>query len=149
MVHIDDYDVWGLNTTLAMIIHPALLKLKANKRGAPFVDDEDVPEHLRSTSAPPKENEWDTDDLHFDRYDWVLDEMIWAFDQQAKDNEDEPYSYDKVGEMETEESPDGTYTLISSGFKRNPEKFKLYEEYHARKNNAFRLFGKYYNSLWD
>ena len=149
MIHIDDYDVWELHTTLAMIIHPALLKLKANKNRAPYVDDEDVPEYLRSTSAPPKENEWDTDNLHFDRWDWVLDEMIWAFDQQSKYNEDEPYPYDKVEGMETEENPDGTYTMISSGFKRNPEKFKLYEEYHARKNNAFRLFGKYYNSLWD
>lgn len=149
MVHIDDYDVWSLDTTLAMVIYPALLKLKANKRGAPFVDDEDVPEHLRSIYASPMENGYGIDDLYFSRYEWVLDELIWAFGQQAKYNEDEPYPYDKVGERETEENPDGTYTLISSGFKRNPEKFKLFEEYHNRKNNAFRLFGKYYNSLWD
>jgi hypothetical protein len=34
--------------------------IKKDKHGAPFVDDEDVPEELKSTSAPPKENEYDT-----------------------------------------------------------------------------------------
>jgi molybdopterin molybdotransferase len=48
-------------------------------------DDIDVPEELRSTSAPPKENEYDTDANHFARWDWVMDEMIFAFEYQLKD----------------------------------------------------------------
>jgi acetylornithine/succinyldiaminopimelate/putrescine aminotransferase len=38
-----------------------LKQLQETKHGAPLVDDEDVPEHLRSTTAPPRENEWDVD----------------------------------------------------------------------------------------
>ena len=62
-----------------------LKQLKKDKHGAPLVDDEDVPEELRSTSAPPKENEYDIDDNHFKRWDWVMDEMIWSFEQMQPD----------------------------------------------------------------
>lgn len=148
MIHIDDYDVWGLDTTLAMIIHPALLKLKANKRGAPFVDDEDVPENLRSTSARPKENEHDVDDLHFARYEWIMDELIWAFDQQVNGYPGVVYPCGIVEETTENELLDGTKNTVYC-FRQNPEKLRQYEEYHDRKKNAFRLFGKYYNSLWD
>ena len=33
-VHIDDYDVWGADHTLALIIHPVLVKLKEKKQGS-------------------------------------------------------------------------------------------------------------------
>ena len=34
-IHIDDYDVWSLDHTLASIIHPALIRLKETKQGYP------------------------------------------------------------------------------------------------------------------
>ena len=80
-VRIDKYDTWSMDSTLAYIILPMLKQIKETKHGAPNIDDKDVPKKLRSTSAPVKENEWDTDDNWFDRWDWVLDEMIWAFSQ--------------------------------------------------------------------
>ena len=46
-VKIDRWDTWSMDHTLAFIILPMLKQLKADKHGAPFVDDEDVPEHLR------------------------------------------------------------------------------------------------------
>ena len=79
-VKIDRYDTWSMDSTLAPIILPMLKQLKKDKHGAPFVDDEDVPEELKSTSAPAKENEYDTDAHHFARWDWVMDEMIFAFE---------------------------------------------------------------------
>ena len=45
-IRIDKYDVWGLDHTLALIIHPALVLLKEQKHGDPQVDDEDVPEEV-------------------------------------------------------------------------------------------------------
>ena len=53
-VRIDNYDVWGADHTMALVIHPILKLLQESKHGAPLVDDEDVPEELKSTSAPPK-----------------------------------------------------------------------------------------------
>jgi hypothetical protein len=81
-VKIDRYDTWSMDHTLADIILPMLKQLKTTKHGSPSVDDQDVPEGLglRSTEAGPKENEWDTDDNWFKRWDWVLDEMIFAFE---------------------------------------------------------------------
>ena len=60
-VKIDKWDTWGMDSSLSIIILPMLKQLQATKHGAPSVDDEDVPEGLglRSTEAPPKENEWD------------------------------------------------------------------------------------------
>ena len=80
-VRIDKYDTWSMDSTLAYIILPMLKQLKETEHGAPNIDDKDVPKKLRSTSAPVKGNEWDTDDNWFDRWDWVLDEMIWTFSQ--------------------------------------------------------------------
>jgi hypothetical protein len=86
-VRIDKYDTWGMDSTLSPIILPMLRQLKETKHGAPCTDDADVPEYIRSTYAPPKENEWDVDVYHFYRWDWIMDEMIFAFE-----NNDE---YDK------------------------------------------------------
>ena len=84
-IRIDDWDVWSSDHTLALIIHPVLVKLKEKKHGSPCVDDEDVPERLRD-GVPAKENEWDTDDNHHSRWEYVLDEMIWAFEQHTHDD---------------------------------------------------------------
>jgi hypothetical protein len=87
LVKIDKWDVWAMDTTLAHIILPMLKQLNKVKHGAPDIDDEDVPEDLKSTSAPPKESVWDTDANHFKRWDWVMDEMIWAFEYKLKDTD--------------------------------------------------------------
>ena len=87
---IDDFDVWNLDHTLALIIVPALKVLKKKKQGAPFVKNDDVPEHLRAADEEMKINDagGDTDKHYFDRWDWVLDEMIWAFQQKLEDWEE-------------------------------------------------------------
>lgn len=114
-VRIDPWDTWSMDHTLALIVLPMLQQLKATNHGAPLVDDEDVPEPLRSTSAPPRENEWDTDANHFRRWDWVMDEMIFAFETKLNDD----------------------YIINST------------PEDRQRVSNGFRLFGKYFEGLWD
>ena len=113
-VEIEPHDVWSLDWTLAQIIHPALVMLKQQKNGAPWVDPMDVPEELRPTPEELANYEEDarTDELWFDRFDYILDEMIWAFDQIKQD--------------------------VNIHSKSDA----------ARINNALRLFGKYYQSLW-
>ena len=123
-VQIDPWDTWSMDYTLAYIVLPMLRQLKETKHSAPNVDDDDVPEQLRSTSAPPKEKEWDTDKFHFDRWDWMLDEMIYAFDCKA--NKDEVYMR---FDLKTERD--------------------AMEKEQERISNGFRLFGKYYEGLWD
>jgi len=139
-VKIDYWDTWSMDHTLAHIIVPMLKQLKQEKHGAPLVDDEDVPEELRSTAAPAKENDWDVDENHFKRWDWVLDEMIWAF-KQALNYDDDAHFFD--------------WSEVDRGVKLNEQfsKVKIDREgldaHQDRKANGYRLFGKYYQSLWD
>jgi hypothetical protein len=140
-VKIDRWDTWSMDYTLSFIIVPMLKQLKETKHGAPFVDDEDVPEELKSTSAPPKENEWDTDENHFKRWDWALNEMIWAFEQNLDhDSEDKFFDHAEWDEKEKD-------------FGKNLHKIKIdqvgLKAHQDRKANGFRLFGKYYQGLWD
>lgn len=121
-VKIDNYDVWGLYDTLAAIIYPSLVRLQKVKGGAPFADDEDVPPGIGlKKSEAPKVEDWETDDNHFKRWDWILNEMIFSFEQIHKD------LYDDM------EFKDG----------------KIDYEYRERVQNGFRLFAKYYLCLWD
>jgi hypothetical protein len=140
-VKIDRWDTWSMDHTLSFIVVPMLKQLKETKHGAPFVDDEDAPEELKSTSAPPKENDWDTDENHFKRWDWVLNEMIWAFEQNL-DNDSEDKFFDHAEWDEKEKD-----------FGKNLHKIKIdqvgLKAHQDRKANGFRLFGKYYSGLWD
>ena len=139
-VKIDRYDTWSMDHTLAYIIHPMLVQLKKDKHGAPHTDDEDVPKKLRSYVASPKKNPWDTDENHFKRWDYILDEMIWAFEQELKDD-DEAQFYDH---SESNDVKDWNEKM--SKLKVDREGLEAHQK---RKANGFRLFGKYYSALWD
>lgn len=86
---------------------PLLIKFRDNVHGGPMVNDEDVPEPLKCSTEDPVHCP-----NYFARWDYVLDEMIWAFANKIEDG-------------------------ISS------------KEDYDRMQNGFRLFGKYYNALWD
>ena len=125
-IKIHDYDTWNMDDTLAPIILPMLVQLKETKHGAPYVDNADVPKELRATKKQIEAygKKGDVDPKHFDRWDWILDEMIYAFDCKA--NKDEVYMR----------------------FDTKTERDAMYKE-QDRISNGFRLFGKYYESLWD
>lgn len=148
-VKIDDWDYWSADHTLAQIIYPLLKKLQENKHGSPNVDDEDVPEELRSTSAPKTENEWDTDDNWHDRWNWVLGEIIWTFEQMTIDWEEQYYSGES--DIRFEPDPDNeNYSRLVDGpnhtFKVDREGMQAHMD---RMDGGLRLFGKYYRALWD
>lgn len=129
-IRIDEYDVWSMDHTLALIIYPMLLKMKEDKHGAPFVDDVDVPAELRSDipDAVPSED-GSTDSNFFQRWDWVLDQMIYSFDSLLKDETDTIFH--TVDEK-------GIHTFDKEGYEKESNKVQ----------NGLVLFGKYYRSLW-
>jgi hypothetical protein len=149
-IKIDRYDTWNMDSTLALIILPMLKQLKEDKAGAPLVDDEDVPEELRSTSAPPKEHEYDTDANHFKRWDWVMDEMIWTFEQLQPDcNWDDQY-HSGVSDIKLEKI-EGSDCLQMVKGPNDTSTFDIegYKAHSARIDNGLVLFGKYYRGLWS
>ena len=157
-VKIDRWDTWSMDHTLGMIALPMLRQLKATKHGAPLVDDEDVPEELRSTNAPPKENEYDVDGNHFLRWDWVMDEMIFAFEHELDDSWQDAYRSGDIDitwipvDVHGNEVPKGEHKYYQMGhgpkdtYKCDYDGIRKVEE---RMQNGFRLFGKYYRALWD
>ena len=146
-VRIDGYDVWGMDHTLALIVVPMLEKLQKTKQGYPYVDDDDVPENIKSTSAPLLTEEQKScghTDAHAEaRWAWVLSEMLWAFRQHAKDDWQEGY-YSGEADIQFEgdrmiKGPNDTFKMDMVGIKKHRD----------RMSNGLRLFAKYYESLWD
>lgn len=160
-VKIDYWDVWNMDHTLSPIILPMLKRLRETKHGSGFVDLEDVPEHLRYTTK----EDWDSQhsfafyheheikegeaDIHA-RWNWVLDEMIFAFEHLVDDSWENAYSSGEIDwkfvksednpHLSTMEyGPNHTYVCDYEGLR------KVYE----RIDNGLRLFGKYYRNLWD
>jgi len=166
-VRIDKYDTWNMDSTLAHVVVPMLKQLKKSKHGAPNTDDSDVPDKLKSTSDKKPRKEHECDKFHFKRWDWILSEMIFAFESVNKDWEKKYekgkadylwQAYDKnkkkIGEpkplgdstkiagakyYETIKGPKHTYVVDCAGI----------ELYRERMQRGFVLFGKYYMALWD
>lgn len=136
-VELDPWDSWNVDTTLGYIALPLLKQLKETQHGASRVDDEDVPHMYKHGYINNESLQYDLfqseeqDELFWEhsqaRWDWVLDEMIFAFESVVGDNENWENKY----------------------FKSNPPNLEGWREEAARIDNGFRLFGKYYRALWD
>ena len=139
-VHIDKWDTWSMDSTLAPIILPMLVQLKATKHGAPNVDNADVPKELRMSKKDTTQfaKDGSTDDKFFKRWDWILDEMIWAFEQKCRDHWEEDYYGPYI------EGEDGKF--LNGRFEWTDDTGR--QAHQARMTNGFKLFGKYYESLW-
>ena len=157
-IHIDRWDTWSMDNTLALIVLPMLKQLRDSKHGYSYVDIEDVPEKLRLT----EHSDWDSQLSLFDidvcnpedicigedQWNWVLNEMIFAFESKVNDdwqNQFESGEHD----IQWEKLENGNSQMI-----KGPNDTKEYDwdsirEYEARMQNGFRLFGKYYQNLWD
>lgn len=159
-IHIDYWDTWSMDDTLSQIIAPMLRQLRKDQHGAPFVEDVDVPEQLRAAISNVEEKNGDVDENHFARWKFVLDEMIWAFEQLEGDgNWDDQYHSGEVdmewkeikGEFSDDEtsSKEPLYEMFHGPNDTHVFDKEGYEKHSVRMENGFRLFGKYYSSLWD
>jgi hypothetical protein len=161
-IKIDKWDTWGMDSTLALIILPMLKQLKATKHGSPFVDDKDLPEELRLHGVGDStqfELEFETHEadseltwgLHEKKWDYVLGEMIWAFEQLQPDSDWEDQYWSVHPELDMKKYPEDEGKLTS------PVRWKVegvcdYDGmrlHRERIDNGLRLFGVYYSGLWD
>ena len=171
-VKIDKWDTWSMDGTLALIVLPMLKQLKATKHGSPQVDLEDVPEELRRVSTQEyddqltfdfykddlKHQEIDYEMVH-KRWDWVLDEMIFAFECKVDDSwEDKFHSgahdilwekTDKTHFNPITQKEENTYVMKLGPNDTYKCDYEGMEKVRSRMSNGFRLFGKYYEALWD
>lgn len=150
---IEPHDTWNLCNDLALIIHPALVLLKEEKQGSPYISDDDVPDDLKAANAPPKE-EWETDEFWHDRWQYVLDQMIFSFKCLAA--EDDGMSQFITGEISLDTEAMKLPENHVAGMKQLV--FKKSADYHYDREGhsaylekiqkGLVLFGKYFQSLW-
>ena len=115
-VRIDRHDTVSMDDTLAYIILPMLYQLAKTKQGSPDVDLEDVPFELQG----------DHEDAIHERWDWVMAEMIYAFEEKTNDWEERFFCSEREYDSYKAEM----------------------DQIRGRISNGFRLFGKYYEGLW-
>lgn len=139
-IKIDDWDTWDAGRNLALIAVPLLEKLKEDKQGSPFVDDEDVPEELRSSNSELSPNE-NLDSNFHKRWKWVLDEITYALTEVANEypSEDKFYDHSEVDENSSIREQISAMKIDSEGL----------DQYNQRVQNGCRLFGVYFMSLWS
>ena len=162
-VKIDYYDTWSMDSTLAPIILPMLKQLRDTKHGSPQVDPDDLPEYMRTTTT----EDWDSQrvfdfyneeqpdgyDVH-KKWEWVLNEMIFAFEHLVDDEWENEFSsgehdlihvpceWDENGKPKLytmEHGPNHTYVCDYDGIQKVNERI----------GNGLRMFGKYFRHLWD
>lgn len=144
-IQIDRHDLHDLSSTIATLVAPLLKEFKKDLTGAAFVDNEDVPEKLRASPEEVEaQNHGDLDPLFFDRWGWVLDEMEWTFSTLARDWEIDFYHDGLIEGMN--QIPESSLIPGTGDFSVDEEGIKATKE---RIDNGLRLFGKYFQGLWD
>ena len=152
-IKLDRWDTWNADDTLSLIILPVLKQLKQDKQGSAIVDPEDVPEDIRPPDGVERLSDEDTTVQA--RWEWVLDEIIWTFEQLQPDYDWEaqyqsgevdilwkPAKIDVDGDPELYEMVNGpkhTFTVDREATKKHQDRI----------SNGLRLFGKYYQGLWS
>jgi hypothetical protein len=161
-IHIDSWDTWNADATLAMIIYPMLLQLRDTKHGVPSelvneVGGEDYSDQ-NSFEFYKQTHDWAWE-IASKRWDEILDKMIWSFQQLVEGNYDEKYhhgtgEYDWVETDKTFPNPitgkvEKTYQMVD----KNPDShwydFEGHQLHNERIQEGLELFGKYFRNLWD
>lgn len=156
-VVIDDYDIWNLYESLALIVLPALKKFKENLHGAPSII-----EQFNQTSYYSNQSCFDfyseddelADDAGHQEWKIILDKIIWSFEQIQPDNDWESQFHSGVIDREfipvlnDDKEPD-YYQIIKGPNDTHHFDFEGYQKHYKQIVEGFELFGKYYMNLWD
>lgn len=162
-VRIDDWDTFSLDYTLAHIILPALKKFKDKDQGRFSVDDEDVPDEIKSTSSKPFDPYvGEIDEFYEARSEYILDAMIYSFEHIIDDSwKNTFYTYtddtrpefnfiaiDYAGNEVDEDEYDGEIMYRMDSKNNMIIDRDGIESVEEKIDFGLRMFGKYYRGLW-
>lgn len=122
-VRIDPWDTWNADHTLALIIEPMLIQLKATTHGFPTT--------MYDLVGVPVDEQWKATEEQTNsaiaKWEEILDAMIWSF-HELNDDED----------------------ALSRLHKKHGEEWLTYvREYEEKVQYGISLFGQYFQALWD
>lgn len=159
-VQIDRYDTYGMDHTLALIILPMLVQLRNTKHGIPHEFAQVGGEDYDSQESFDfyKESVNESFNKGCDRWDEVLDKMIWSFQQLIDDDYDSKYHHGDI-DFEFRELDEKIHNPLSGKdevahemINRNKNHWYDHIGHHAheaRIQEGLELFGKHFRSLWD
>lgn len=159
-IRIDRHDTYSMDHTLALIILPMLVQLRNTKHGIPHEFAEVGGEDYNSQESFDfyKESQNESFSKGCDRWDEVLDKMIWSFEQIIDDDYDSKYHHGEV-EFEWKELDEKIHNPITGKDETahemiNKNKNHWYDyighkEHETRIQEGLDLFGKYFRNLWD
>lgn len=142
-VKLDTWDIQSADRTLAIVILPVLQKLRA--------------EHVGYCNVDCFDTQLELDDTMYNNWLWILDEMIWTFEQWQPTSNWESQYYGGAPEWTFEESDKQTVNPATGSLEHELKMIQNngvatfdkqgYDKHLARINNGFRLFGKYFTRI--
>ena len=152
-IHIDDYDVWSMDGTLALIILPMLKSLREAKPGAPgdmlgFQQTSNRGQGSFDFYADGDDAAWAAGQTEWDK---ILDEIIWSFEQLQPDCdwEDQYWITHPILDLK-DHLEDGGKTCIPVRWKVEGEcDWAGRSKHEDRIQRGLELFGRHYMNLWS
>ncbi len=152
-IHIDKWDTWNMDSTLSPIILPMLKQLKATKHGSPmcspyFDQTSNSAQYSFDFYADGDEAAWNAG---HQAWEDIMDKMIWSFEQLQPDYDwEDQYTLVKP-ELDMKKYPEDEGKMVV------PVRWKVQgvtdwdarRKHQERIDEGLKLFGEYYQSLWD
>lgn len=151
-IQIEKFDTWNLDHTLAMIILPALIQLKYTKHGIPG-NLEEIPEDYNRNQLVFDFYNLVENDEEFkrsqQRWNNILDKMIWSFQQLVDGNYDQIY-YHGTPDITFEPIPNSTNVEMIDNNPNDHWYDAIGAKLHVERiQEGLDLFSRYYMALWD
>jgi hypothetical protein len=147
-VQIDNYDTWGMDSTLAMIIVPMLKQLRDTTHGYPADFCHESPDYGDQRIFTGEG--FDFPDDGFEQWVETLNKMIWAFEQVLDEDWEDQY---RTGEcdfrFEEIDNMPGYSRMVDGPNHTLVTDYDGIQKHRERMQEGFDLFAKYYSGLWD
>lgn len=148
-IKIEPHDTWSIFNTLSPIILELLKQYKETSHSYPakFVE-------YREGEWPSREaydkavNEDEIDPRGLKQWEYILDHMIWSFQQLAKDDYEEAFHSGTI-DFEMKEHKDGTMELVEGPNHTHQFDREGYKYFMEKIQKGVDLFAEYYLDLWD
>lgn len=154
-IHIDSFDTWSMDSTLALVIVPMLKQLKDTKHGVPG----GMPYMDQTSNSGQASFDFyaDGDKAAFNagskKWDEIMEKMIFAFEHILDNDWEEGFS---TGVIEWDEIPQYdangniyAYELVEGKAHTRQTDYAGIDTVKAKIQEGLELFGKHYQSLWD
>ena len=149
-IRIDKWDTWGMDHTLALIILPMLKQLRDTKHGSSgrmpgFQQTSNLGQSSFPFYAEGDDAAWEAGHKQWDE---IMEKMIWSFEQVLDDNWEDQYWIEKP-KIDWEAMNNDAVSQELVWKKRGVCDWDAREKHQERINEGLRLFGEYYEDLWD